>query len=85
MRRPILNFLPLVLGVLLNSTPDSVHQSTGVTKTLPKESFELNPRQGSFGCLVPTLVLVPTKLILPQRNKAAKEVWLVPKAPAVST
>ena len=54
MRRPILNFLPLVLGVLLDSTPDSVHQSTGVTKTLPKESFKLNPRQRSFDCLVQT-------------------------------
>ena len=84
-RCPILNFFLLVLGVLFNSTPDSIHQSTEVTKTLLKESFELNPRQGSFGCLVPTLVLVPTKLILLQRNKAAKEVWLVLKVPAVLT
>ena len=44
MRRPIVNFLPLVLGISPNSTPDSVYQSTGVTKTLPKESFELDPR-----------------------------------------
>ena len=71
MRRPIVNFLPLVLGVLPNSTPNSVHQSTGVTKTLPKESFELDPRQEIFDCLVfPTLILVPTKAdpITKERN-----------------
>ena len=62
MRRPILNFLPLVLGVMLNSTPDNVYPSIEVTKTLPKESFELKPRQRSFGYLVPTLELVPTKV-----------------------
>ena len=62
MRHPIMNFFPLVLGVLPNSTPDSVYQSTGVTKTLPKKSFELDPRQKIFDCLVfPTLVLMPTK------------------------
>ena len=62
MRRPIMNFLLLVLGVLPNSTPDSVYQSTGVTKTLPKESFELDPRQEIIDCLVfLTLVLVPMK------------------------
>ena len=44
MRRPIVNFLLLVLGISLNSTPDIVHPSTGVTKTLPKES--LNSTQG---------------------------------------
>ena len=61
-RRLIVNFLPLVLGVLPSSIPDSVHQSTGVTKTLPKESFELDLRQEIFDCLVfPTLVLVPMK------------------------
>ena len=48
MRRPIVNFLLLVLGVLPNSTLDSVYQSTGVTKTLPKESFELDLRQEIF-------------------------------------
>ena len=62
MRRPIVNFFPLVLGVSPSSTPDSVHQSTGVTKTLLKESFELDLRQEIFDCLVfLTLVLVPTK------------------------
>ena len=61
LRRPIVNFLPLVLGVLPNSTLDSIHQSTGVTKTLPKESFELDPRQEIFDCLVSTLMQVPTK------------------------
>ena len=81
----ILNFFPLLLGVLLNSTSDSVHQNIRVTKTLLKESFKLNPRQRSFGCLVLMLVLVPIKLILPQKNKAAKGVWLVPKVPAVLT
>ena len=55
---PILNYLPLVLRVLLNSTPDSVPSSTGVNKTLLKESLELVSRQESFRCLVPTLVLV---------------------------
>ena len=61
-RRPIVNFLPLlILGVLLNSTLDSVHQSTGVTKTLSKKGFEIKPRQGSFNCLIPMLVLAPTK------------------------
>ena len=62
MRRPILNFFPLILGVLSNTTPGSIHGSPWVTQTLSKESLELNPRQGghSFG-LVPTLVLVPTK------------------------
>ena len=61
-RRPIVNFLPLVLGVLPNSTLDSIYQSTGVTKTLSKKSFELDPRQEIFDCLVfPTLVLVPMK------------------------
>ena len=58
MRRPILNFLPLVLRVLLNSTPDSVPQSTGVNKTLLKEILELVSKEGSFRCLVSTLVLV---------------------------
>ena len=62
MRRPIVNFLLLVLGVSPNSIPDSVHQSTGVTKILRKESFKLDLRQEIFDCLVfPTLVLVPMK------------------------
>ena len=61
-KRPIVNFFPLILGVLPNSIPDNVHQSTGVTKTLWKESFELDLRQEIFDCLVfPTLVLVPMK------------------------
>ena len=35
----MVNFRPLVLGVLLNSSPDSVYHSTGVHKTLLKESL----------------------------------------------
>ena len=49
MTHPIMNFLPLVLRVLLNSTPDSIYQSTGVIKTLSKVS--LNSTQGK-GALV---------------------------------
>ena len=69
--RPILNFLLLVLGVLLNSAPDSVHEKLGVFKTFSNVAFKLDPRQGSFGCLVlSTLVLVPTKanLIIKERS-----------------
>ena len=45
-RRLIINFFLLVLGVLLNSTPGSVYQSTRVTKTFPKKS--LNSTQGKW-------------------------------------
>ena len=60
-RCPIVNFHLLVLGVLSNATPSSIHGSPWVIQILSKESLELNPRQGSFNCLVPTLVLEPTK------------------------
>ena len=61
-RCPIVNFLLLVLEISPNFTLDSVHQSTGVTKTLPKESFKLDQKQEIFDCLVfPMLVLMPTK------------------------
>ena len=73
MRRPILNFLPLVLEVSLNSTLDSVPQSTGVNKTLSKKSLEpTNPRQGIFDCLVPTLVLAPTKADPTAKERSCK-------------
>ena len=62
LRRPIVNFLLLlVLGVLINLIPDSVYQSTRLTMTLSKIGFEINQRQGNFGCLVPMLVLAPIK------------------------
>ena len=47
-RYPILNFLLLVLGVLLNSTPDGIHQSPEVSEILLKESFELDPKAGGL-------------------------------------
>ena len=73
MRRPIVNFLLLVLEVLPNSTSDSVYQSTRVTKTLPKESFKLDLRQEIFDCLVfPTLVLVPTKADFITKEQSCK-------------
>ena len=50
-----------------------------------RKSFEFEPRQKSFDCLVATLILVPQKLISSQRNKAANWVRLVPKAPVVSS
>ena len=72
-RCPILNFLLLVLGVSLNSTPDGIHESPGVSEILSKESFELDPRQGGFGCLVlSTLVLVPTKADLTMKEQSCK-------------
>lgn len=52
----ILNFLPLVLIVLLNFISNTVLSSIGINKTLLKESLELVLRQGSFRCLVMTLV-----------------------------
>ena len=59
MRRPIVNFLPLVLGVSLNSTPDGVYPPKHWNyQDFSKGKFELNPWQGSFGCLVLMLVLV---------------------------
>ena len=52
MRRPIVNFLPLVLAV---STPNNVHHSTEVTKTLPKKSLNSTESKGAlaawFQCL----------------------------------
>ena len=73
MRRPILSFFSLVLGVLPNSAPKCVHQSTGVTKILLKESFELDLRQEIFDCLIfPTLVLVPTKADLTTKKQSCK-------------
>ena len=59
-RSPILNFLLLVLGVSFNATLDGIHERPGISKTVLKEAFELDPRQGDR-CLASTLVLVPTK------------------------
>ena len=59
-RRPIVNFLPLILRVLSNATPSGIHRSRWVTRTLSKESLELNPWRRSH-CLALTLVLMPTK------------------------
>ena len=61
-RRPIVNFHLLVLGVLSNATPGGIHGSPWVTQTLSKKSFELNPKQKILDCLVPKLVLMPTKV-----------------------
>ena len=71
-KRSIVNFLLQILGVSLNSNPNIVYERPGMSKTLLKKSFEVNPRQGNFGCLaLLTLILVPTK-----RNKAANRVRL---------
>ena len=48
------------MGVLSNRTPGDVHRNPWVTQTLPKESFELNPKQKSH-CLALMHMLVPTK------------------------
>ena len=48
MRRPILNFLPLVLGVSLNPAPDDIPKSLCVAKTPPKESSELDQGEGAL-------------------------------------
>ena len=59
-RRLILHFFLLILRVLSNATPSSIHGSFWVTQTFSKVSFELNPRQKSH-CLAAKLVLVLTK------------------------
>ena len=80
----ILTFLPLILGVLSNAILGGIHGSPWVTQTFSKRTLELNPRQEIFNCLVfLTLELMPTKLILPQRNKVVNEVWLKQVTPAV--
>ena len=57
-RRSILYFLLLVLGILFNFTPDAAHESPGVFRRKPLNSTQGKSR--SFA-LVLTLVLVPTK------------------------
>ena len=62
-KRPIVNFLLLVLGVPFNSTLDSDYPSKHWSyQNSFKEKFELNQRQENFGFLVPTLMLVQEKL-----------------------
>ena len=60
-RRPIANFHLLVLGVLSNTTPGSIHRSSSVTLTLSDKSLKLNPKQKRFVFLVAMLMLAPTK------------------------
>ena len=77
MRRLIVNFFPLILGVWSNFTSGSVYQSIGVTKTLLKKSFELDPWKEIFDCLILlTLILVSTKADPIKTNQAANRVWL---------
>ena len=72
----MLNFFLLVLGVLSDATPGRIRGSLGVSQTLSKESFELNPRQRSFGYLIPTLMLMPTKVDPTTKNMIANGIWL---------
>ena len=55
-----------------STTPDIVYQSTGITKNLLKKDFKINPKQGSFGCLVPTLVLTPIKADFTSKKQSCK-------------
>lgn len=48
MRRPILKFLLLVLGVFFDSARDIIHVKPRFSKNLLKQSFELRPRQRNF-------------------------------------
>lgn len=67
MRRPILNFLLLVLGVFLDSALDIIHVKPRVSKNLLKQSFELRPRQRNFSA----------------KEKSYNRVRLVPVVPVV--
>ena len=79
----IVNFFPLVLRVLSDVTPSCICGSPWLFQTLSKESLEINPRQRSFGCLVPTLVLVSTKVDPTTKNMNANGIWLEQIAPAI--
>ena len=82
-RRPIVNFHLLVLGVLSNATPGGIHGSPWVTPTLSKESLDSTPGKGSLTAWFRRLCWRQRKLILPRRNKVANGVWLEQVAPAV--
>ena len=62
-RRPIVNFFVLILGVLLNFTLDNVYPPKHWSyQDSSKGNFEFKLRQGLFDCLVfPTFKLVSTK------------------------
>ena len=85
MRHPILNFLLLVLRGLSNATPGGIHKSSWVTQTLSKKNLELDPRQGIFDFLVPTLVLVLIKANPIAKEQSYKQGAVGVKAPVVLT
>ena len=79
----ILNFLPLILGVLSNMTPDGTHGNPCVTQSVLKRNVEFNPRQEVFDCLVLlTLELVSIKADPTIKIMDANGVWLEQVTPA---
>lgn len=75
-RRPILNFLLLVLGVSLKLTPGIVNKGPGVSEVLPKEGLELRP--SDWGCPVMALfILSPSEA---DTSAEKREVLLEPVA-----
>lgn len=69
---PILNFLLLVLEILSNAILSGIYKSLGISKTLLKKSFKLNPRQKSH-FFASTFLLILIKANPTIKKKSSKK------------
>lgn len=76
MRRLILNFLPLMLGGLSNTTLVSIYRNPWFTQIFFKKSFKLDPKQKILDCLVLILLLTLIKADLITKTQSCNKVCL---------